>query len=221
VDTLKGMLAECCRLEVEEDGLWFDANDISSEEIRENQAYQGFRFQIRGKLGNANVSIQVDMGFGDIVTPAPMWVEYPTILDDQKPRIKAYTIESAIAEKYHAMVDLNLLNSRMKDFFDIYYLSTELEFEGAKLQQAISQTFRRRKTKLPKSLPTAFTSSFYGDEVKQKQWQAFHKKINANNLPTDFESIVSRIKRLLWPVKKNIIKGDSLDMTWSPEKGWH
>jgi hypothetical protein len=149
-----------------------------------------------------------------------MWVEYPTILDDQKPRIKAYTIESAIAEKYHAMVDLNLLNSRMKDFFDIYYLSSLLPFEGERLMEAITKTFKRRKTELPNSIPAVFTDAYYKNENTQTQWQAFHKKLSLDNIPIQFKPVILRVKEFLWKITKRHNSGDSADMKWDPKKGW-
>lgn len=220
IDTLKKSMAECCRIRVEEDGLTFDANDIEAGAIRENQAYNGYRFKIKGSLGNARISIQVDMGFGDVITPGPLWIEYPSILDQQPVRIKAYTVESAIAEKYQAMVDLDLLNSRMKDFFDIYYLSTHLNFEGEKLREAIKQTFKRRKTDIPENLPAAFTDAFYKDENTQKQWKAFRKKLNSEHTLPEFEEVIQQVKAFLWPLTDKTEARERLAEHWHPEKGW-
>lgn len=220
IDTLKNMIAECCRIRIEEDGLEFDPNDIEAGEIRENQAYHGYRFKIKGNLGNARISIQIDMGFGDVITPEPLWIEYPTILGQQTPRIKAYTVESAIAEKYQAMVDLDLLNSRMKDFFDIYYLSTHLNFEGEKLREAIKQTFKRRKTNIPESLPSAFTDAFYVDESTQIQWKAFRKKLHQESMLPDFKEVILQVKEFLWPLTERIKKGERMKEQWNPKRGW-
>ncbi|MTI86538.1 MAG: nucleotidyl transferase AbiEii/AbiGii toxin family protein [Balneolaceae bacterium] len=128
--------------------------------MRTNQTYNGIRYKIQGCLGNAQITIQIDIGFGDVVTPGPYWIDYPAILDSEKPRIKAYTLESAIAEKYQAVIELDTVNSRMKDFYDIYFLSRHCTFEGEKLKAAIHETFGRRKTELPKEIPTALSDIF-------------------------------------------------------------
>lgn len=161
ISEIKRMIAECCTVGVPEDGLEFAPGEIEEDEIRKNQAYDGYRYKIKGSLGSARILIQIDIGFGDIVTPEPLWIEFPSILDGEKPKIQAYTLVSAIAEKYQAMIDLDMLNSRMKDFYDIYFLCQNLPFEGALLQKAIEQTFQRRKTAIPSVLPTVFTATFY------------------------------------------------------------
>lgn len=206
IPEVEKVIAECCRVEVEEDGLVFDPESVSGQEIREQQAYQGIRISVRGKLGNARIHLQIDMGFGDVVTPEPLWVEYPTLIDGERPRIKAYTLESAIAEKYQAMVDMGLINSRMKDYYDIYYLAENRSFNGSQLQEAIKQTFKRRKAEIPQEIPTALAKSFYEDETKVKQWKAFIAKVSDDEVPSNLEEVVSRIVDFLWPVTEALHK---------------
>ncbi|MDR8389831.1 nucleotidyl transferase AbiEii/AbiGii toxin family protein [Aliifodinibius sp. S!AR15-10] len=220
IPEVEKVIAECCRLEVEEDGLEFDPKSVSGQEIREQQAYQGIRISVKGKLGTARVHLQIDMGFGDVVTPEPLWVEYPTIMDEERPRLRAYTLESAIAEKYQAMVDMGIVNSRMKDYYDIYYVTEHRSFDGPQLQSAIKQTFQRRKTGIPEEVPLALTRSFYEDETKIKQWKAFIGKVSDDLVPSELETVVARIAIFLWPVTDALSKGNSFDREWNRRKEW-
>jgi len=220
IEKMKAVIADCCNVQVAEDGLQFESNDIEADEIRENQVYQGYRFRVKGNLGNAKIYIQIDMGFGDIVTPDPIWVEFPTVLDEENPRIRAYTLETAIAEKYQAMIDLDLLNSRMKDFYDIWFLSSNLEFDGAILQQAIEQTFERRRTDLPAEKPVVFKELFYADKNKVTQWRAFKKKIEQEDLPSDFRTVIEEVEKFIWPPTEGLIQGEYFAKRWEPNEGW-
>lgn len=220
IPEVEKVIAECCTVQVEEDGLEFHRKSVNGQEIREQQAYQGIRVSVRGKLDNARIYLQIDMGFGDVVTPEPLWVEYPTLIDGESPRIKAYTLESAIAEKYQAMVDIGLVNSRMKDYFDIYYLTKNKSFDGHQLQEAIKRTFQRRKTEIPQEIPAALTNSFYEDETKVKQWNAFIAKISDDQVPQNLKEVVSRVSNFLWPVTQGIREGVPLTADWELNKGW-
>jgi predicted nucleotidyltransferase component of viral defense system len=220
IEKMKDVIADCCNVQVPEDGLEFESNDIEADEIRENQVYQGYRFRVRGKLGNAKIYIQIDMGFGDIITPGPIWVEFPTVLDEENPRILAYTLETAIAEKYQAMIDLDLLNSRMKDFYDVWFLSSNLEFDGAIVQKAIEQTFERRRTELPSEKPVVFKELFYADKNKAIQWKTFKKKIEQEDFPSDLQTMIEQAEKFLWPPTERIIQGVNFTKKWAPNEGW-
>jgi len=220
IEKLKDVIADCCNVQVPEDGLEFESNDIEAGEIRENQVYQGYRFRVRGNLGNAKIYIQIDMGFGDIVTPDPIWIEFPTVLDEENPKIRAYTLETAIAEKYQAMIDLDLLNSRMKDFYDIWFLSKNLKFEGNVIQKAIEQTFKRRRTELPSEKPIVFKKNFYSDESKCIQWRSFKKKIEQEDLPSDLQTVIEQAEKFLWLPTEKTIQGENFKKKWAPDEGW-
>ncbi|REL24830.1 nucleotidyl transferase AbiEii/AbiGii toxin family protein [Rhodohalobacter sp. SW132] len=218
---IKQMLADCCKISVKDDGLKFDPRSITEQEIRENQAYNGVRFKIKGSLGNAIVSIQIDMGFGDVVSPGPYWIEYPAILDDEeKPKLKAYTLESAIAEKFQAMVDLDLANSRMKDFYDIWFLSKNRSFDGEALKQAIQQTFHRRKTELPDEYPTALTTEFSLNEDKVNQWNAFVSKLPESSTTSGLNDTIKQIQIFLWPVSQAALNQQLFNRKWNTEGQW-
>jgi len=214
------MVRVCCQIDVEEDGLTFEPDTVKGEEIREDQAYKGVRIKFLGKLGSAQIPMQIDIGFGDVVSPSPLWVEYPVLLDGDSPNLLAYTLESAIAEKYQAMVYLDMANSRMKDFYDIWYLMGNQRFEGSKLQKAIEQTFHRRKTKLPNEPPTAITETFFSDDSKKTQWGAFKRKAEMDDESATLEVVVKNIYDFLWPLHESLNNGEEFVSIWKPEKGW-
>lgn len=220
IEQLEQKAKVCCEVEVEEDGLVFIPASVTGEEIRENQSYKGVRIKFQGKLGNAKIPMQIDIGFGDVISPAPVWIEYPVLLDGEPLKLLAYTLDSAIAEKYQAMVYLDLANSRMKDFYDIWYLMHYQEFEGRKLQKAIELTFQRRKTDLPKEPPTALTEVFYSDNGKIAQWSAFRKKAGIENVPESLNEIAEDISRFIWPLNLSLNKGEEMESNWYPQIGW-
>ncbi len=220
IEQLEQMTKVCSGIEVEEDGLIFDPNSVAGEEIREDQSYKGIRIKFRGKLGNAQIPMQIDVGFGDVISPAPLWVEYPVLLDGESPKLLAYTLESAIAEKYQAMVYLDIANSRMKDFYDIWYLMNNQSFNGSELQKAIELTFQKRKTELPDEPPTAITESFYSDESKKTQWKAFKTKGRLTEVSETLEEVVEAIFRFLWPINESLNKKEEFNTIWQSQKGW-
>ncbi len=159
-----------------DDGVRFDAESVHAELIREDQEYGGVRVTLSAHLGKAKLRLQVDVGFGDIVTPGAAEVEFPPLLADHGPRIMAYPKETVVAEKVEAMVNLGLANSRMKDFFDVAHLANIFDFDGAMLVKAFHATLHRRNTPLPENLPLALTPVFSGDALKVTQWNAFVRK---------------------------------------------
>src|SRR5690606_36063100 len=134
-----------------------------------SQEYQGVRIQLESKLERARIPVQIDIGFGDAITPGPQQIEYPSLLGFPTPTISAYPRETVVAEKFQAMVMLGMANSRMKDFFDLWVLCENFEFEGELLARAIQATFERRKTAFSRGTPTALTAEFHDDDSKQKQ----------------------------------------------------
>lgn len=147
-DELRDLFRSLCRMSVEDDGVVFDEASVTVEEIREDQQYGGLRVTMRGRLGTIRLPIQVDVGFGDAVTPAPKLEPFPALLDFPPPVLRLYPRETTVAEKADAMVQLGLANSRMKDYYDLWVLMREFEFDGELLRKAIAATFSRRKTPL-------------------------------------------------------------------------
>jgi predicted nucleotidyltransferase component of viral defense system len=220
IEDLEQVVKKCCTLEVKEDGLIFEPDTVYGEDIREEQAYKGVRIKFQAKLGNAKIHMQIDIGFGDVISPSPLWVEYPALLDGDSPKLLAYTLDSAIAEKYQAMVYLDMANSRMKDFYDIWYLMQNQNFKSKQLRKAIELTFQRRKTTLPVEPPSALSEKFYSDENKIKQWKAFKKKAGVTDVSSSLEDVVKDISRFLWPLNESLIEGEDFDLQWQPQIGW-
>jgi predicted nucleotidyltransferase component of viral defense system len=156
---------DICSQEVEPDGLAFDPASIKGEPITGDAEYKGVRVRFHGSLGTARFVMQLDIGFGDVVTPKPASIAYPTILDLPAPKLRGYSKESTIAEKFEAMVKLGALNSRMKDFFDIWLLARQFDFQGRRLAEAIEKTFSKRGTEIQFE-PVALTDSFAADPRK-------------------------------------------------------
>jgi predicted nucleotidyltransferase component of viral defense system len=160
VERLRAIFTEVVALDVDDDGVVFDASSLKVEPIREDQLYGGIRLVMIARITNAQVRLQVDVGFGDAVTPEAQSVEFPPLLDFPAPQLRAYPKETVVAEKLEALVQLGLANTRMKDFYDLVALSNLFEFEGQLLVDAISATFVRRGTTLPADTPTAFSAEF-------------------------------------------------------------
>ncbi len=175
-----------------EDGLRFDAGNVKGAEIKEGQEYRGVRITLTAFLGKARISLQIDVGFGDAVTPPAETVNFPTVLNFPAPRLLVYPKETVVAEKFEAMVKLGMLNSRMKDFWDLQILTCEFDFDGATLQKAIRATFERRQTKFPEGLPLALTEEFSGDQAKQTQWNAFLRK-NKLLASSNFKDLIASL----------------------------
>jgi hypothetical protein len=204
----------------EEDGLRFDAEAINGERIKEDADYEGIRLQFVAHLGNIRIPVQVDIGFGDVVTPAPIQVEYPTLLNLPAPVVSAYPRETVVAEKYEAMVKLGMANSRMKDFHDLNSLAGQFAFDGAILAHAMAETFARRKTDRPAALPTALTVEFYEDNSKRRQWTAFHKRNQLYIERRELSEVMVEVAAFLTPVLKSLADNRSFAATWSPGGPW-
>lgn len=191
-EALARIFREVCGVEVEPDAVAFDAASVAVSAIREEDAYGGRRVVAQARLGAARLKVQVDVGIGDAVTPAPQWIEYPGLLDLPRPRLLAYPRETVLAEKLHAMVLFGLRNSRMKDYFDVYALLREGRLEAAGLGSAIAATFERRRTALPDRTPAGLSEAFAGDAAKRVQWKAFLEK-NRLQAPS-LEEVVAEIR---------------------------
>ncbi|MHB8550556.1 MAG: nucleotidyl transferase AbiEii/AbiGii toxin family protein [Acidiferrobacterales bacterium] len=219
-EALIAIIQECMTLAVEDDGMRYDPESITTEAITLDADYQGWRIRFRGLLGNARVPMQVDVGIGDVVYPAPIWIDYPVLLDQPAPHLLAYAPENAIAEKYQAIVELDMANSRMKDFHDIWTLAHNLEFSGEILSEAIRKTFERRKTDLPNSVPTAFTSEFYEDKSKLTQWRAFLNKGIMTEEEILLADVAKMLRDFLLPPTDALVSKRAFKMHWSRAGSW-
>jgi hypothetical protein len=200
-------------VEVEPDGLAFDAESIQTERITADADYEGIRIRFFGFLGTARIGMQIDIGFGDIVYPEPEKTELPCMLDLPAPSLLCYSRESTIAEKFEAMIKLGHLNSRMKDFYDIWLLSRQFRFELGNLAEAVRLTFKQRGTEINQFIE-AFSADFIFSH--QSMWTAFRKRLKQDHVPASFETIVAEVELFLTPV----IKGVAEDMVWEPAGPW-
>jgi hypothetical protein len=177
-----------------DDGIVFDTASIKGTEIRKDAGYGGVRIDIRAVLDGARITLQVDIGFGDAVTPAPDTIHYPVLLDDfPQPRLHAYPRHTVIAEKLHAICLLGMANTRLKDYFDLDVLMREGAWNGPEVMEAIAATFSRRKLPLPATTPIGLSDAFAHDAGKQAQWGAFLKKNRLDAEP--FAIIVQRLRK--------------------------
>lgn len=201
---LAEVFIEVCNVPVENDAMSFLADTVTVDPIRMADRYGGNRVSLQSRLGAARLRVQVDVGFGDVVTPEPTWIDYPSLLDLPQPRLRAYSRESVMAEKLHAMATLGSANSRMKDYFDLHALLREDATSHESLGRAIAATFERRRTALPDGIPVGLSDEFSRDAVKRTQWHAFLAK-NRIEAP-ELEQVVSDIRRSvggsLYPFRK-------------------
>jgi len=195
---LTQVFQEVVTMPVVDDGIVFNPKSVQADEIREDNAYGGVRIRLMGKLGTAEVPVQIDVGAGDIVTPAPETATFPTLLDFPAPHVRTYPVYTVVAEKFEAMVKLGIANTRMKDFHDVWFLAHRFEFDGPTLRKAIEATFARRQTNLPKS-PEAFTEAFANDPTKQAQWAAFLRRNGLTGLTHQFSEVVTVIRTFIEP----------------------
>ena len=218
---LEKAFREVCLVEVQPDGLEFQSDSVDGERIKEGENYEGVRLHLKVLLGNARIVLQVDVGFGDRVVPKPEDIDFPVLLDFPAPHLKSYPRETVVAEKFEAMVKLGMLNSRMKDFYDLWILSERFSFEGAVLSRAIKTTFETRGTQVPASMPVALTAEFHDDRQKNAQWVAFlrrsHLDADAKSLP----EIAATLSAFLIPIAVAVAKNEKITQTWSPGGPWN
>jgi hypothetical protein len=219
-DRLREVFAAICDQPVESDGVNLLADSVTVQAIRSQDEYGGQRVMLEGFLGSAHLHIQVDVGIGDHLTPPAEWIEYPVLLDLPRPRLRAYRPETSIAEKLHAMVVLDLQNSRMKDFFDLLRLAQSLSFTGDVLVAAVRDTFARRKTAMPPEPPTALTPVFAEDPTKVLQWKAFRNRSGLRPVEEDLASVIEMLTQFLGPVLEAARLRSPFPMIWPPGGPW-
>ena len=214
---LKAVFTEICRIPTS-DGLNF--TEISTDLLQKGKKYQGVRLKIRGNLDNISFTTQVDVGYGHIITPEALNAEFPTLLDRVPPRLKIYPKETIVAEKLEAVVVLGLRNSRLKDYYDLLYLSRNFSFEGEVLAEAINNTFTRRETSFPKSTPVGMTEKYINyDPVRRKDWKKLFQQGTMDSRPKLSEAIAS-IREFLLPPLQAAATGSEFNQKWTKDGGW-
>ncbi len=212
--------AVCSAPQSEPDGLTFDADTVKAVRIKEDADYEGLRVTFTARLDNARIPMQIDVGFNDIITPAPEPVAYPSLLGMHEPQLRGYNRDTLIAEKVEAMIKLGELNSRMKDFFDVWALSRSFPFELQGLAAAIAATCRRRGTTAT-GLPAILHPDSPAVADKQTQWSAFLRKSRIQHTPTDFAEIAAAIAAFLTaPITAVTASTPASGKTWAPPGPW-
>ena len=195
---MEDLFREVLSSEVEPDGLEFETARLDVAEIRDGAAYPGLRVRVVARLGSARITCQVDIGFGDVVVDRPVKAELPTLLDLPAPELSVYSVEAVVAEKIEAMVRFGALNTRLKDYFDLYVLATELTIDGARLSRQFAETFQRRSTPIPVGEPVGLSDAFASDPARNARWRAFLERTGAAaSAPANFPEVVERIRGLV------------------------
>jgi len=218
IPLLEETFREICRIDVS-DGMVFLPDTVKGAEIRKEANYAGVRITLMGMLDSARCPVQIDVGYGDAVVPGPDDVRYPTLLTDMpEPQLRAYPRYTVVAEKLEALASLGMLNSRLKDYFDLWILARQSDFEGPLLTQAVAATFHRRGTEVPQGVPMGLSDEFIEDDQKQKQWQAFLRKNALVAMP--LAAIVNDLRRFLLPVLASASVAAALDQGWKAADRW-
>jgi Nucleotidyl transferase AbiEii toxin, Type IV TA system len=213
------VFTEVCNQPVEPDGLIFHADSVVGQAIKEDADYAGVRVTFLATLQNSRIAMQIDIGFGDVQTPAAVATVYPTILDLPAPQLNGYSRETVVAEKFEAMVKLGFVNGRMKDFYDLWLLSQQFDFDGSVRSKAITRTFAHRKTQIL-AAPTALTPVFGDDAQKQTQWRAFLRKTRLTDAPAALPDVIAILASFLLPMAQAIIDGQAFNHSWKARGLW-
>jgi predicted nucleotidyltransferase component of viral defense system len=215
------VFSEICQIPCEDDGIVFEANSISYEEITEDADYRGIHLSIGFLLYTARDRLQVDVGFGDVITPAYQMVDFPVLLQTNPiPQVASYNPETLIAEKLEAAAQLGIKNSRMKDFYDLLMLSRSRHFDGKMLTDSVRNTFSTRGTTMEQ--PMAFSAEFYEDKDKQKQWKAFMKKVYTQvDKQESLADVIVEISHFLSPILEACRTSSEYTALWNPDdRAW-
>jgi predicted nucleotidyltransferase component of viral defense system len=206
--------------EVPDDAVRFDGPALKIESIRAEDDYAGLRLTFPAILGTSRISIQIDVGVGDVVWPAPKRCLYPALLDLASPDVLAYPQETVIAEKLEAIVVLGDRNSRIKDYFDLHYLATHFEFERAVLGEAVKRTFARRKTAIPPETPIGLTQDYWENPSRPAQMRAFARRAGVQFPESQKDQFMRMLQSFLEPVLRDAESGTSRMETWMPGGPW-
>ena len=219
LDHIRKIFSNICVVDVEPDGIRFDPASLETARIKEDADYEGVRVHFNGILAGARITMQIDIGFGDVVIPEITTIEYPTMLEFPVPVLRAYPKETVIAEKLEAMTVLAALNSRMKDFFDLWALSRTYPFNSDTLTKAITATFHHRDTAV-QALPIGLSDEFAENNETSAQWTAFLRRARLESAPKSFPDIVTVIREFAHPVLSAASSGDPFAAKWIPGGPW-
>ncbi|MFH2145192.1 MAG: nucleotidyl transferase AbiEii/AbiGii toxin family protein [Candidatus Omnitrophota bacterium] len=217
---IERMIKDICKIKVVSDGLIFDSKNVKGQRIKEDADYEGVRVKFVGLLERSRIPMQIDIAFGDSIYPKPRIIEYPVILDFPKPKLKGYPAESIVSEKFEAMIKLGLLNSRMKDFYDIWLMMHQFDFNGLRLVEALKRTFKQRKTVLPQRKPLFAEEIYDGTSDRQTLWRAFLKKADVKHAPKKLSTTVKAIEKFLFEPLVAVNKSEKFNAKWKAPGPW-
>jgi len=220
IKKIEQVMREVCNTKTPADGLKFDAKTVKGGRIKEDADYEGVRVKLIGFLNRSKIPMQIDVGFGDVVVPRPSTIDYPTILDFPSPHLEGYTFESVVAEKFEAMIKLGLLNSRMKDFYDIWLMARQFDFEEKKLVAAIKATFENRKTPFPSGKSFFPAQMFDEKSVQATMWETFLRRGRIKAAPNNFKAVVSAVEEFLGKPIGAIASKKELSSIWQAPGPW-
>lgn len=219
-DAIRDDIRTICTVQVEPDAVEFDVDAIGLEAIRAEDEYAGTRATLPARCGKARLPLQIDMGLGDAVWPAPLPCAYPTLLDFPAPEVLVYPREAVVAEKLEAMVVLGDRNSRIKDFFDLHHLASRFEFDRATLAEAIRRTFARRQTPIPADAPIGLTPAYWENPSRPAQVRAFGRRAGLTLAGDPGDAFTSLLDAFLLPLLDDLRGSDERAGTWPPGGPW-
>lgn len=220
ITEIEKVMKDVCRISVQVDGLIFDAETVKGQKIKEDADYEGVRVRFLGFLDRSRISMQIDVGFGDVLYPKPKEIDYPVILDLPKPHLKGYASETVVSEKFEAVVQLGVLNSRMKDFYDIWLMMRQFDFDGSQLAEALKRTFAHRKTLFPQG-KQLFVEEIYDEKSNhQTLWKTFLSKGNIKHAPDKLSTLARGIEAFLVKPIDAINKGQDFNSEWKAPGPW-
>lgn len=219
IESIKSAFSEILSV-ADDDGIVFDIESLSVETIRQETEYGGLRLETTAQLAGARVKVQIDVGFGDAVTPNAAEIEYPVLLDSPAPRIRAYPKETVVAEKLEAIVSLGATNGRMKDFYDLWMMSRHFEFDGAALTKATAATFSRRNTPPPAEIPVGLSQEFAADPEANRRWGFFTTRNVLSENPGTFAEVIGLLREFLMPIVHGAARSAAPPNKWQPGGPW-
>lgn len=214
-EAVAGSFLAVCAVNTSDDGVEFDGAGLTAATIREGAEYGGVRLRTTASIGGARVPVQIDIGYGDAVSPGVVQVDYPTLLGGEAPRLQAYPPETVVAEKFQAMVSLGAANTRLKDFYDLWLIAQTFPFDAATFSDAIERTFERRRTVLPAEPPVGLSDRFSAD--KARQWRAFLGRERLAGAPHEFSAVIEGLRSFLLPP---LAQADRAAYVWAPGGPW-
>jgi predicted nucleotidyltransferase component of viral defense system len=203
VESIAAAFRAICAQPVADDGVQFDIAGLEAAPIREELKYGGVRVRTRAVIDRARIPVQIDIGFGDAITPAPKQIDYPALLDGPAPRLRAYPVETVVAEKFEALVMRGIANSRLKDFYDLWLIASTFTLDQSSLTEAVQRTFERRGTPLPSAPPIGLTDAFVA--AWGAQWRTFLGRERMAAIPNDFAVVVADIRKFLMPIAQKAL----------------